>query len=60
MTYRRLFIRLDPQNLQQCFFNSIAAVRKQTEGDVVAIDGKTLRRSGDAASSKLPVHMAKA
>jgi predicted transposase YbfD/YdcC len=59
-TVRRLFIRLDPQSLQQCFFSWVEAVREQTEGDVVAIDGKTLRRSGDAASSKMPIHMVSA
>ena len=56
-TIRRLFIRLDPHELQRCFFSWVEAVLEQTEGDVVAIDGKTLRRSGDNASSKLPIHM---
>ena len=59
-TIRRLFIRLDPQSLQRCFFSWVEAVREQTEGDVVAIDGKTLRRSGDEASNKLPIHMVSA
>ena len=59
-TIRRLFIRLDPQSLQQCFFSWVEAVREQTEGDVVAIDGKTLRRSGEAASGKMPIHMVSA
>ena len=59
-TIRRLFIRLDPQNLQQCFFSWVEAVREQTDGDVVAIDGKTLRRSGDNASGKMPIHMVSA
>jgi predicted transposase YbfD/YdcC len=38
-TIRRLFIRLDPEGLQRCFFNWVEAVREQTGGDVVAIDG---------------------
>jgi predicted transposase YbfD/YdcC len=59
-TIRRLFIRLDPQSLQRCFFSWVEAVRQQTEGDVVAIDGKTLRRSGEAASGKMPIHMVSA
>ena len=59
-TIRRLFIRLNPDSLQQCFFSWVEAVREQAEGDVVAIDGKTLRRSGDAASSKMPIHMVSA
>ena len=59
-TIRRLFIRLDPQGLQRCFLSWVEAVREQTEGDVVAIDGKTLRRSGEAASAKQPIHMVSA
>jgi predicted transposase YbfD/YdcC len=59
-TIRRLFIRLDPEGLQRCFFSWVEAVREQTEGDVVAIDGKTLRRSGEAASAKMPIHMVSA
>ena len=59
-TIRRLFIRLDPASLQRCFFSWVEAVREQTDGDVVAIDGKTLRRSGDRASSKMPIHMVSA
>lgn len=59
-TIRRLFIRLDPEGLQRCFFSWVEAVREQTDGDVVAIDGKTLRRSGEAASGKMPIHMVSA
>jgi len=59
-TIRRLFIRLDPQQLQSCFIRWVEAVRASAEGDVVAIDGKTLRRSGDEASGKLPIHMVSA
>jgi predicted transposase YbfD/YdcC len=59
-TIRRLFIRLDPEGLQRCFFSWVEAVREQTEGDVVAIDGKTLRRSGETASGKMPIHMVSA
>ena len=59
-TIRRLFIRLDPQELQRCFFSWIEAVRTQTKGDVVAIDGKTIRRSADRAKGKLPIHLVSA
>jgi predicted transposase YbfD/YdcC len=56
-TIRRLFIRLNPEELQQCFLSWINAVREVTDGDVVAIDGKTLRRSADAATGKSALHM---
>lgn len=56
-TIRRLFIRLDPNALQQCFLSWIHAIREVTDGDVVAIDGKTLRRSADTATGKSALHM---
>lgn len=59
-TIRRLFIRLNPSELQRCFLNWVEAVRTISDGDVVAIDGKTLRRSGDEATGKSPVHMVSA
>ena len=59
-TIRRLFIRLEPEALQRCFFSWVEAVREQTAGDVVAIDGKTIRRSADKAKGKLPIHMVSA
>jgi predicted transposase YbfD/YdcC len=36
------------------------AIREVSGGDVVAIDGKTLRRSGESAEAKLPIHMVSA
>ena len=59
-TIRRLFIRLDPGALQQCFLSWVESVRKHTDGDVVAIDGKTIRRSAEKAKSKLPIHLVSA
>jgi len=38
----------------------ITAVQDITDGEVIAIDGKTLRRSFDAASSKAAIHMVSA
>jgi predicted transposase YbfD/YdcC len=46
-TFWRVFARLDPQQFQQSFVSWIAAVSEVTKGQVVAIDGKTLRRSHD-------------
>lgn len=56
-TIRRLFIRLDPKALQQSFLSWIETIREVTDGDVIAIDGKTLRRSADAAKGKSALHM---
>ena len=44
-TFGRIFERMNPQEFQRSFKQWIASVAKQTKGEVVAIDGKTLRRS---------------
>ncbi len=50
-TFRRLFERLDPEEFQRGFLGWIEALHKATERQVIAIDGKTLRRSFDRAKS---------
>ena len=59
-TIRRLFIRLNPEQLQHCFLSWVEAVRKSSEGEIVAIDGKTARRSHDRLLDKGPLHMVSA
>lgn len=59
-TIRRLFIRPNPIEVQRCVLRWVEAVRTGTAGDVVAIDGKTVRRSGDAATGRSPIHMVSA
>ena len=40
--------------------NWIQGVTQATDGDVIAIDGKTLRGSYDASSNKSAIHMVSA
>jgi predicted transposase YbfD/YdcC len=51
---------LKPAEFEKCFLSWITALHELTHGQVVAIDGKTLRRSFDAASSKSAIHMVSA
>lgn len=51
---------IKPPEFEKCLLSWINALHEFTEGQVVAIDGKTLRRSFDAASSKAPIHMVSA
>lgn len=51
---------LRPAEFEKCLLSWITALHEITDGQVVAIDGKTLRRSFDAASSKAPIHMVSA
>jgi predicted transposase YbfD/YdcC len=59
-TFARVLARLKPEELQQCFLRWMQAVSKVTQGEVVAIDGKTLRRSFDRATGKGAIHMVSA
>ena len=42
-----MFARLNPKQFQACFLHWIAAVSKIIGGQVIAMDGKVLRRSHD-------------
>ena len=59
-TFGRVFALLDPQAFEECFIAWIAEVASASAGRLVAIDGKTLRRSLDAANGKAAIHMVSA
>jgi predicted transposase YbfD/YdcC len=56
-TIARTFARLDPDEFQRGFVGWINALREATDREVVAIDGKALRRSFDRAKGKSALHM---
>lgn len=55
-TFDRVFSRLDPDAFERCFRVWVAALAGQLVG-TLALDGKTLRRSFDAAAGKAALHM---
>lgn len=59
-TFRRVLARLDPEQFQQAFLDWVRSVTRLTDGQVVAIDGKQLRRSHDSASGKSAIQMVSA
>ena len=59
-TFGRVFARLDPEAFQRSFINWVQAISELTEGQVIAVDGKTLRRSHDATLGKAAIHMVSA
>ena len=59
-TFGRVFAAIDTEAFTACFVSWIQSVADLTSGEVVAIDGKTLRRSFDRASSKAAIHMVSA
>jgi predicted transposase YbfD/YdcC len=46
-TFERVFQALDPKVFGKCFMEWTISVAKKTKGDIVAIDGKTVRNSGN-------------
>lgn len=59
-TFGRVFAHLDAQQFQDCFLEWVQAVSTLTRGQVIAIDGKTLRRSHDQSLGKAAIHMVSA
>lgn len=59
-TFGRIFAALDPEAFAKFFAAWVRDVADLTEGQVVAIDGKTIRRSFDRASSRSAIHMVNA
>ena len=62
-TFGRVFRLLDPDELRRCFLSWVQAVVGEAGGlgrQVVAVDGKTLRRSHDRRAGKGPLHLVSA
>lgn len=59
-TFRRVFARLDPDEFRECFIKWVSLIVERTAGEVIAIDGKTLRRSYDKQDDKAAIHMVNA
>jgi predicted transposase YbfD/YdcC len=59
-TFGKVFAWLDPEEFQACFMEWIRDIATMTAGQVIAIDGKTIRRSHDRANGKGPIHLVNA
>lgn len=59
-TFRRVISRIDPHAFEQCFRHWIASVVEHTDGELIAIDGKTLRGSYDSDDDKAALCMVSA
>jgi predicted transposase YbfD/YdcC len=58
-TFSRIFRLLDPVAFEGCFARYLAALSERVQG-VVAIDGKTARRSFDRQQGRGPLHLVSA
>jgi len=59
-TFTRVFARLDPEQFQSCFISWVSGVSEVIGGQVIAIDGKVLRRSHDKGIGKSAIDMVSA
>ena len=59
-TFRRVFEKIDSRVLEQCFHQWIESLVNQMAGEVVPIDGKTLRGSYDRNKGLRALHLVSA
>ena len=59
-TFGRVFASIAPEQFQEGFMAWVREVSELTQGQVIAIDGKTLRRSHDHRGGKAAIHMVSA
>ena len=59
-TFWRVFEALNPEQFQHCFLHWMAGVRKAISKEVIAFDGKRLRRSYAKEDDKAAIHMVSA
>ena len=58
-TFGRVFARIDPKQFEVCFLNWVQSVSEEIKG-VIAVDGKTLRRSHNRAEGTNALHLVSA
>jgi len=59
-TFGRVFAQIKPEEFQKRFIEWVQAIEKLTTGQVIAIDGKKLRRSHDQDAGKAAIYMVSA
>lgn len=59
-TFGRVFARIKPSEFRRCFSNWVRSVAKLTEGEIIAIDGKTSRRSHNRPLGKSAIELVSA
>jgi len=59
-TFRRVFMLIDPDAFEVCFTEWAQSLAVGAEREVVAVDGKTVRRSGSRRHERGPLHLVSA
>ena len=58
--FNAVLAAIKPAEFEKCLLSWILALHEISDGQLIAIDGKTLRRSFDTASGKAAIHMVSA
>ena len=58
-TFNRVFSAIDSEEFEKCFIQWVSSIVDLTNGDIVPIDGKTIR-GAKSGGKKSPVHMVSA
>ncbi|WP_374234530.1 MULTISPECIES: ISAs1 family transposase [unclassified Thiocapsa] len=59
-TFGRVFALLAPEAFEACFRAWVASIRTVIPGEIIAVDGKTLRRSHNRAKGLAALHLVSA
>jgi predicted transposase YbfD/YdcC len=59
-TFIRVFALIKPEIFEKCFMSWVQSIKKFSEGETIAIDGKTLRGSFDTKNNLGPLHLVQA
>lgn len=59
-TFGRVFAMINPEEFQTCFNEWVQSISTIFDGEIVSIDGKTVRHSYDTGSNKSAIHVVSA
>ncbi|CCQ53747.1 Transposase [Crocosphaera watsonii WH 0005] len=59
-TFARVFARIDPNEFEQCFRDWVSSITELMPGEVINIDGKTVKHSVNKAEGKKAIHLVNA
>ena len=59
-TFGDIFAAIDPEQLRLCLIEWTESIREKIQGEVVAVDGKTIRGSKSDAEGKRAIHVVSA
>lgn len=59
-SFGRVFAMVCPERMERCFVQWTADLARASNGRLIAVDGKTVRRSFDHANQKAAIHMVSA